>query len=491
MAARTNTLNNQGKNFGDILDQNTNGSNDLLVQLLRALGIGSTGEITGTDRKDWNKQLLDTLVSHQSTLENRQYNESLRDEQRIYDNPMSQLARLMGAGISRDQAIQMLSSGGSGSGGSAVPYSEPSAIAEGIAPSQSDLNHAQAVTAKLNTGLGFVSAAAGLVSLGFSAAQAIPQINLLKNQEYLSSKQRQSFDDAGTAFRLISKSGKVSKDTFGSIKSVSDAINSLYKNGDLAAKDFVDNGGMDRLRQNSIYSLPFLNQMYKNELEPNYYARQLESALRLQESQTNLNMVDSNKALVETAAINANIDKIRAETAFVEGETNLQAWHQKLYESQVNLNNEQANQIKLDNEVKSAFYHCKDNEGRTGIQLLTDRSFGELKIALGTINAEINSELWQKQVDSMCANYEHLEMLYLLQYMYNKGEFDAVDSGSPQYQNYLYLCRAAQQNGVFGYIDARAKAGSAGRTPLAIPAFRGKDNPLDPEYDPYFILRGR
>lgn len=464
---------NQGKNFGDLLINNSNGG-DLLVQLLNALGIQSNGDITGTDRKDWNKQLLDTLVSHQSTLENRQYNEALRDEQRIYDNPMSQLARLMGAGISRDQAIQMLTAGGSGSGGSGVPYSDPSAIAEGIAPSQSDLNHAQAVTAKLNTGLGFVQAATGLVSLGLSAAQVVPQITMLKNQEYLSSAQRKAFDASSSAFNIISSSGtEITKDTFGSVTNVSKVLNDLATAGNATAKSFIDQGGLNTLRDTAPYSLPFLNQMYKNEREPEFYTKSIQNALAMQEAQTNLYNCDANKAVAEIAEINELAKLYVEQQEYVDGQTALLEWHSKNIQADTRLKNATANQIELSNKVEKQFLDKTiqlpvDNLVGSGYQTISgadlivgDRFYGLLQ-DLKTIHAPIGTPEWEIQIKNFMANQENMLSMYQLELMYNAGELNAVDENKdPKFKNHLMLCRAAERNGYFSYVNSIVNAETA------------------------------
>lgn len=471
--------NNSNMNFGDILRRLTEGGS-VTEQLINSFGIASGGEITGTDRKDWNKQLLDTLMQYYMTAENRQYNEGLRDEQRIYDNPISQLARLMGAGISRDQAIQLIGAGSGGSGSSGVPYSQPSPVAEGIAPSQSDLNHAQAVTAKLNTGLGFVQAASGLVSLGFSAAQAIPQIHMLKNQDYLSNIQKQAFTDSSTAFGIISKSGtKIAKDTFGSMASVAKCIQSLSDQGNGSAKQFIEGGGLDRLRDNSAYSLPFLNQLYKNEQEPDYYSRQVESALRLQDAQTNLAATDANKALVEMSEINARISNLDADTDYKEGLKILLSWQAENLNSDTRLKNAESNGIELDNNIKKQFQNSTTPDGISGLQLITDESFARLRRSLMSVNAEIGSKVWESQINTLLSDQRNLQQLYTLQYLYNKGEFDAVSESSPMFQQFLYLSRAAESSGVYDYVRTKASTNNAGSVSWNIGILKGQFNGRD------------
>lgn len=185
-------MNPISSNYGDILSRLTAGSDDSIMQLLRALGINQEADLTGPQRDDWNKQLLQTLTNYLLTEDNRKYNESMRDEQRIYDSPTNQLARLMGAGVSRDAAIQMLS------GGSQPIQSDAPSASEGIAASQSQLNGINAALAPIQTAFDAISAVGGLVSLGFSIPQAVQQTRALKFGNFMNQQQQNAFNSVNS-----------------------------------------------------------------------------------------------------------------------------------------------------------------------------------------------------------------------------------------------------------------------------------------------------
>lgn len=461
-------LNPTDTNFSGILHEQR-GESDI-ADFLNSLGIYQPGDLSASQRTDWNKQLLDTLTNYKLTQENREYNEGLRDEQRIYDNPISQLARLMGAGISRDQAIQMLSSGGSGSGGSGVPYSDPSSAAEGIAPSQSHLNAVQATQVKLQTGLGFVNAISGLVGLGFHAAQVIPQVKMLKNQEYLNSKQKSSFDDVNTAFSIIANSGKgITPDTFGSIGSICSTLTALSKSGDAAAKSFIDSGGLDRLTDNSSYCLPIANEIFRNEKDSSYYVRSVEAALRKDETQANLNLADADLAMLEQDEVAAKVDNLNADTEFINGRTALQSWEQKQYAARISslkaaarLSNSTANQIDLSNKVESSFLNHSEN-GLSGLDLITNHRFASLKRGLYQLNAEIGSKVWEKQIKTFLLEQDNLQSAYTLSTLYNKGELDIIENAKPKFRSYLYMSRALDSCGVSSFINSIIQSETSNR----------------------------
>lgn len=185
-------LNPINSNFADILKRLTAGSDDPIMQLLRALGIDQEKGLEGPQRDDWNQQLLNTLTNFLLTEDNRNYNESMRDEQRIYDSPTNQLARLMGAGVSRDAAIQMLS------GGSQPIQSDAPSAAQGIASSESLKNGIDSVLAPIQTAIDAISAVGGLVSLGFSMPQAVQQTRALKYGNYMNQEQKNAYNSVNT-----------------------------------------------------------------------------------------------------------------------------------------------------------------------------------------------------------------------------------------------------------------------------------------------------
>ena len=146
-----------------------------LIQLLSRIGFPS--DMSAAQQADWDKQLLDQILSQLSEEDARKYNLGVLQEQRLYDSPTNQLARLMGAGISRDAAIQLLSA--SGSGGSSVAAGSAAAQAAGIPASQSELNDIQGKTAIAGAVFQGIGTLSSLMSLGFSAPAALaPMLGL-------------------------------------------------------------------------------------------------------------------------------------------------------------------------------------------------------------------------------------------------------------------------------------------------------------------------
>lgn len=214
------------------------------TQLLAQLGIG------GIDPKDaavhdWNSELLKQILQYYLTQEQRAYDQKLWNQQNLYDSPTNQLARLMGAGISRDAAIQMLS-GGAGGSGAAVPYGQTGNQASLIPASQSFANDMQAKTAIANTVFSGIGALSGLVSLGFSIPQAIQQVSALSMQNFLSQKAvvgLQAADDVLGVLQSAVDIGALSTEDMDGFSNATDALNYINDHKDTAAfKSIFDNG---------------------------------------------------------------------------------------------------------------------------------------------------------------------------------------------------------------------------------------------------------
>lgn len=89
--------------------------------------------------------LLMNLLSYNTTQEQRDYDYRMLNESRQYNNPQNELARLMGAGISRDAALQLMSGSagnlGSGSGAGATQMMSPVAGAGAAALNSSNAHN--------------------------------------------------------------------------------------------------------------------------------------------------------------------------------------------------------------------------------------------------------------------------------------------------------------------------------------------------------------
>lgn len=220
------------------------GTGDDFTQLLAQLGIGGINPKDAAVH-DWNSELLKQILQYYLTQEQRSYDQKLWNQQNLYDSPTNQLARLMGAGISRDAAIQMLS-GGAGGSGAAVPYGETGNQASLLPASQSFANDMQAKTAIANTVFSGIGALSGLVSLGFSIPQAIQQVNALGMQNFMSQKAMiglQAADDVLGALQNAVDIGALSTQDMDGFSNATDALNYINDHKDTNAfKSVFDNG---------------------------------------------------------------------------------------------------------------------------------------------------------------------------------------------------------------------------------------------------------
>lgn len=292
-----------------------NGRNSDFAAFLASLGIQMPDgkEMSESAIKDWNKQLMDAQLNHAITQENRNYNEGLRDEQRIYDSPTNQLARLMGAGISRDAAIQLLS--GTGAGGSSVPYSEPAAETQGLLPSESQKNALESKLGIANTVFGGVSALTSLVNLGFSIPQSLAQTSYLKAQAFMSNADAKAFNGAGRAYSVL-KGINASADAFSSLSSATKAITDAANNGNEIAAQFVNSGGIADLYGNAPLSSKHILDTYKADNEGVNWNKQYFAATRRMEAEADfaeLNITALGEEINKTVA---EYEKIVSDTQY-------------------------------------------------------------------------------------------------------------------------------------------------------------------------------
>lgn len=264
---------------------------DDMSSIINGFGIEDFNGLSPSQIKDWNKQLLETLLQYQLTKEGRQYNEGLRDEQRIYDDPANQLARLTGAGIGRDTAISMLS-------GAQQPISaEPSSVSPGIPASQSAANAMETALAPLNTLFSAASAVGGLVSLGVSIPQAVEQTKALRAQNVMTSEVvngLNAVNAVGNSIAGLVANGTLTTQDLEGFKDGNEFLNYVNDHRDTAAFAplFVDGGPMQTLL-GTRSGRDMFNQYWQSTLGPKYSASMIEQNLRLAAQQEILGELDT------------------------------------------------------------------------------------------------------------------------------------------------------------------------------------------------------
>lgn len=457
-------LNSKNNGFDEILARFAGNSD--ISSLLNALGVGNNKTLSDTAAEDWNKQLLETLLNYQLEREKRNYNESLRDEQRIYDTPTNQLARLMGAGISRDAAIQMLSGSG-GSGGANVPYGDAAAAAQGVPASQSDLNETQRKTAIANAVFSGIDTLANLCSLGIGIPQGIQQIKMMQAQAYLSEQNMQGYQSAQSVYNALQNGlslGSLAADTVASWSNLDDMSKWFSENRDT---DFVrplyDSGALDSAF-GTLAGRKFMNENWQQMRKSRNDGEILDAFIRQQHLNNDLTEVNVRKGFEEINQIIAEVSKTDAEVAnlmqdFIKGNIEIEIlnsdkeWRPLINEATYNdirqsaylkhaqayLTNEQGIAQEVQNDIMSdaipflsAAYCDKAEAEFTKWRMLTQNR-GAL---------EQYAQAW------VVENSENAKLAAFCDMLYKNAEYNAIKGRT----GILGLCRALKECGVTDYL---------------------------------------
>lgn len=478
-------------NYSDILARLAGSSDNSILQLLQSLGINQDAGLTGPQRDDWNKQLLDTLINYQLTQENRSYNESMRDEQRLYDTPLNQLARLMGAGVSRDAAIQMLS------GGSQPIQSDVAVGAEGIAPSESAANGIQAALAPAQLAIDAIGSVGSLISLGFSIPQAIQQTKFLKNQNLLTQKQLRSYDSASSAFSVLNSIG-ASKEAFGSAGAAIKVISSAAQKGNIQAQRFMSTPEFATLSEEGYFTSRALSQLYQNERSHESYGAYIQHQL----SENKFLDLNSRKVISEMALIGAEINNYVESAEFTRQNTALLQFSRKKLIAEAELLQKQGNLVdaqtmreraaKLNIDAQTTWQTLQNNveEGaqnqylynengdlESGLSIMSRERCNSAYMAMRRLVAMNDSDMIEKEVNSLALNYDALSSLYALLGAYHSGALDKYNN-DPQFADLLDACDAFTQCQGWSYLQ-QASGGVFGnlfKNPASVNSIMGNKN---------------
>lgn len=197
------------------------------------------------------------------TNEQRDYDWFLKQDQRNFDSPTNQLARLMGAGISRDAAIQMLSGSSSGAvvGGSA-PIVSAAASPGSLpgTPGSFDLQKGLGIASTVFEGINMI---AGMVGMGLSIPQSIQQTKSLRMQNTLSQKSLQGLNAADAVLSSLQNavtSGAISTSDMDGFSNATDALNYIFDHRDTNAfKPIFQSGAFQ-----DVYGTKLGREMFTN-----------------------------------------------------------------------------------------------------------------------------------------------------------------------------------------------------------------------------------
>lgn len=285
-----------GIKFQAALQELVNGETDSSQLLASLLGAGNAQ--FSDERWDMFYQYLLGMMQQANQ---RAFDIEQRDESRLYNNPMNELARLMGSGVSRDAALEILKGSAGGSGSLGVAGSGSFDAPSVSAPSGTmELQKQQSIAGMV---FGSLAALSNLVQSGVSVAQGIEQVNQLKGQNYFSNKQIEAFDSVQqltSALQTMQTNGEIEPSEIEKLSNANDLIKFLQKQSE-------SNDNLKQLIKSPAYATA-LGTSYGR----NYFNQYWKSLRDTRDEGTLLDSFIRNQQLQNTL-LNANIDKVGAE----------------------------------------------------------------------------------------------------------------------------------------------------------------------------------
>lgn len=293
-----------GQQFGDssnnvkfqsVLEQLGSGNTDISQLLSSFLGAGDN---SFTDER-WD-MLYQYLLGLMSQANQRAYDVEMRDESRLYSTPTNELARLMGAGVSRDAAIQILSGAAGGSGvGSAMIGSGASPFTTsptGISGTQ-DIARQQMALNGVQVALQGIQTVMDLVGQGIDMSTAISQSKMMQAQSQMTQAQLGAFNGVNNisqAFHNAVLDGTLSIDDIQGLRTSDDYYKWIVDHADTKlVKPLIENGSVA-----SVFGSTYGRSMMNQHLEQ---TRQSRDAAQLFDAYLKQNDLDADLKEVSVA----------------------------------------------------------------------------------------------------------------------------------------------------------------------------------------------
>lgn len=417
-------------------------SGDSFAQLLESLGINYDKEMSSGAIEDWNKKITETLLSYWLKQNERSYDEQRTAEQRLYDTPTNQLARLMGAGISRDAALQLLGGSAFGSGGSAVGVGGAMQVPGSPAPTESKLNQVRSITEPIQTAFSAVGTLAGLVNLGFSAPMAIQQTHYLQMQNQLLDWQLGGYKSANDAFSILQSAGATAE-SFGSVSSAAGAIAKLAEGGNQDALNFITSGGLDQLRKGGSFSSQVLSNLNNTELSAERAAERYVKEMRKMDTEQNFMGVQMSQMFAELKNAAVEYDEIIARTDYQKAmKTTCEALGIK-YKAESRLTNLQSQDLES--------LYSSSQEGKSYLDWRNLKVLGQLVTDADIAQKTNNPEYIQATYDAM---FEHQQSVAAAMQLAALADSKAFDFAT-QYPEQFKLYQGLLKSGAYDYLQSK------------------------------------
>lgn len=426
--------------FSNMAINESNGRS--MDELFAALSAGGMSQNAKDAYLQW---ILEQWMTWQKTTEQREYDKSVLEEQRIYDNPTNQLARLMGSGISRDAAIQMMSGGssGSGTGGSALIGS---GAGTGLSSTVDPNEVLNAELNKANTVINAFSTIASFAAMGVNMRQASVQTRAQELQNSLTENQIKGINSAGEVVGAVNNlvtNGTLSQADLDGFRNAQDLLSYVL--------DHKDTNGFKHLFENGTYDF----------VSSTSYGRNALSGLWKDLISTRMDGTTADQAYNETA--NRLILQGLNQQQFAEqitGQilTNQHLWNQTQQDVldlldgsiQLEIDGEILSQEKLNTLLKrfvthqagvedsifTGVYETPDEEGKTGADYITQSQLNDLYKYCVISSSEKSAMTWDwinNYKRSFFESGRSILLGLLLKNAYSEGTlktfFQATDGG--------------------------------------------------------------
>lgn len=401
-----------------------------LLAMLSKMGMNSNA------KNSYLQQIYEAWLAQATKEEQRDYDKSALAEQRIYDSPTNQLARLMGAGISRDAAIQMLSGGsgdGSGSGSALVGSGAQSGL-------QSTVDPVNVLNGSLNTANTVINGFATIASfakMGVSMSQMDAATSGQRIQNSLNEKQLQGINSANalvTTFGNLVADGTLSQADMDGFQNASQLLQYALDHKDTEAfKPLFDSGEFQ-----NVYSTSFgrnaLSSLWRDLLDTKTSGRQLDQKLNQVDNQITLQNLTKEQFI--NSIFSGLISNKRALVGLqqdiqdlLDGTIQLQIDGEILSQEKINtlLMEFNYNQAATENEIFDAVYNTPDENGLTGADFASQQQLNEL-YKYATVSACERSALTEEwQMNYKRAFFEdgrNILLSLLLKNAYSQGSLD-------------------------------------------------------------------
>lgn len=402
-------------------------------EILAGMGLG--GMMTGA-KDSYMQWIVEQLLKNAQTQEIRDYDKRVLDEQRIYDNPTSQLARIMGSGISRDAAIAMMS-GGSGTGSSSasplIGSGTQSALASTVDPNEvlnAQLN-------KANTIMNAFATVASFAKMGVSLRQMSAQTAGQELSNQLTEKQIQGINDANTVANTFSNlvaDGTITAETVKGFKNAQDILDYALDHQEAKGfKPLFDDGTWQRL-SGSVHGRNALNSLWSDLLDNRSTGTQLDQKLDAMDNQLtlqNMTKIDFVNKINQGVLMNQHLQNQLQQDLIdlLNGALQLEINGEILSQEKINtlLAEFEYNQAETENRIFDAVYNTEDENGHTGVYYASLQELNDL-YKYAVVSSAERSAMTQQWID----NYERsffesgrgIMLSLMLQNAYKEGSLD-------------------------------------------------------------------